>query len=432
VTGALAALATLIQRTTGMTVPPGRETALRLAVGRAAPGLEPEDYLLATKDPVYGPGLVDRLIDEVTVHETSFARDMPQLRTIDWRALHRVARAAGSDVVRVWSAGCATGEEAYTLALLAISAFAPGAPPVDILGTDISRTVITAAETGCYRPRAVRALEPQLRDRHLERQADGTYLVSGRLRSLARFGRHNLIHDPFPPPGETRFDLILCRNVLIYFEPALARQVTELLGGSLRPGGTVMLGAADVLQVSPARTGGPRPSLGTQARTAVHERAPALVRGPAPKAPRQARRVPPSGPLPTGQRVLTRDQRLTATLTAAAAGDRSEALEHAASLVEAHPLDADAHFLYGLVALEAGEPAKARDALRQALVADPAFCIAAFTLGRAYDALGDAAAARRAYLQALRTLDPNDRRHESLLQQVDLADIAAACRARLG
>jgi len=431
VTGALAALAALIERTTGMMVPPGRETALRLAVGRAAPGLEPEDYLLATRDPVYGPGLVDRLIDEVTVHETSFARDMPQLRTIDWRALHRVARAAASDVIRVWSAGCATGEEAYTLALLAISAFAPGTPPVDILGTDISGAVITAAETGSYRPRAVRALDPQLRNRHLERQADGTYVVSDRLRSLARFGRHNLIHDPFPPPGEARFDLILCRNVLIYFEPALARQVTELLGSSLRPGGTIMLGAADVLQVSPARTGGPRPALGTQPRAAAHERAPAPARGPAPEAPRQATRVLPRGPLPTGQRVLTRDQRLTATLTAAASGDRNGALEHAASLVEAHPLDADAHFLHGLVALEAGEPAKARDALRQALCADPAFCIAAFTLGRAYDALGDEPAARRAYLLALRTLDPDDRRHESLLQQVDLADIAAACRARL-
>lgn len=426
-TGALTALAALIHRTTGMTVPPGREMALRLAVGRAAPGLEPEDYLLATRDPVYGPGLVDRLIDEVTVHETSFARDMPQLGTIDWRALHRAARAAGSDVIRVWSAGCATGEEAYTLALLAISAFAPGTPPVDILGTDISGAVIAAAETGCYRPRAVRALEPQLRNRHLERQADGTYQVSGRLRSLARFGRHNLIHDAFPPPGEARFDLILCRNVLIYFEPALARQVTELLKSSLRPGGMVMLGAADVLQVSPARTGEPHPHRPGTARPAADRPAP----GPPAEAPRRAMRVLPRGPLPTGQRVLTRDQRLTATLTAAASGDRDRALEHAASLVEANPLDADAHFLHGLVALEAGDPAKARDALRQALCADPAFCIAAFTLGRAYDALGDGTAARRAYLQALRNLDPNDRRHESLLQQVDLADIAAACRARL-
>jgi chemotaxis protein methyltransferase CheR len=427
VTGALSDLASLIQRTTGMMVPPGRETALRLAVGRAAPGLEPEDYLLATRDPVYGPGLVDRLIDEVTVHETSFARDMPQLGTIDWRALHRAARAAGSDVIRVWSAGCATGEEAYTLALLAISAFAPGKPPVDILGTDISGAVIAVAETGCYRPRAVRALDPQLRNRHLERQADGTLRVSGRLRSMARFGRHNLIHDSFPPPGEARFDLVLCRNVLIYFEPALARQVTELLRSSLRPGGMVMLGAADVLQVSPARTGEPRPPRGAPARPGAGRPAP----GPAGELPRQAVRVLPRGPLPTGQRILTRDQRLTATLTAAASGDRNGALEHAASLVEAHPLDADAHFLHGLVALEAGDPAKARDALRQALCADPAFCIAAFTLGRAYDALGDGTAARRAYLQALRTLDPDDRRHESLLQQVNLADIAAACRARL-
>jgi chemotaxis protein methyltransferase CheR len=446
VTGALAQLAALIHRTTGMMVPPGRETALRLAVRRAAPGLEPEDYLLAARDPVYGPGLVDRLIDEVTVHETSFARDMPRLAAIDWRALHRAARAAGSDTIRVWSAGCATGEEAYTLALLAISAFAPGTPPVDILGTDISGAVIAAAETGCYRPRAVRALDPRLRQRYLERQADGTYCVSGRLRSLARFGRHNLIHDPYPPPGEARFDLILCRNVLIYFEPVLARQVAELLSGSLRGGGTVVLGAADVLQVSPARTGEPRsarasvlpgvsalPAAGAIARPATGEQAPAAAAGPVREAQGEAVREPPEhAAAPTGQRVLTRDQRVTATLTAAASGDRTVALEHAASLVAAHPLDADAHFLHGLVALEAGEPAKARDALRQALVADPSFCIAAFTLGRAYDALGDRSAARRAYLQALRTLDPGDRRHEPLLQQVNLADIAAACRARLG
>jgi chemotaxis protein methyltransferase CheR len=427
VTGVLAELAELIHRTTGMVIPPGREMALRLAVARAAPGLDPADYLLATRDPVYGPGLVDRLIDEITVHETSFARDMPQLETIDWRALHRVARSAGTGTIRVWSAGCATGEEAYTLALLAISAFTPGPPPVDILGTDISGAVITAAEVGCYRPRAVRALDPQLRRRHLERQADGTYRVADRLRRLARFGRHNLIHDPYPPPGEVGFDLILCRNVLIYFEPALARQVTELLSASLHPGGKLMLGAADVLQVAPARTGDLRRSGTARPARTAHPPARALARGTPPQIVPQPPRESSS---PSG-RVMTRDQRLTATLTAAAAGDRSVALEHAASLVEAHPLDADAHFLHGLVALEAGRPAQARDSLRQALVADPAFCLAAFTLGRAYDALGDGPAARRAYLQALRTLDPADHRHEPMLQQIDLADIAAACHARL-
>jgi len=97
-----------------------------------------------------------------------------------------------------------------------------------------------------------------------------------------------------------------------------------------------------------------------------------------------------------------------------------------------HPLDADAHFVQGLVTLEAGEPARAAAALRSALYADAAFSLAAFTLGRAYDEMGDGPAARRAYERVLRTLDPDDHRHEPILQQIDIGDIAAACRARLG
>jgi chemotaxis protein methyltransferase CheR len=102
-----------------------------------------------------------------------------------------------------------------------------------------------------------------------------------------------------------------------------------------------------------------------------------------------------------------------------------------ASLLADNPLDADAHFVQGLVRLAAGEPASAATALRRALYIDATFALAAFALGRSYDALGDIPAARRSYEQALRTLDPDDHRHEMLLQQVDLGDIASACRARL-
>ncbi len=101
-------------------------------------------------------------------------------------------------------------------------------------------------------------------------------------------------------------------------------------------------------------------------------------------------------------------------------------------MLSADPLDADAHFVQGLVTLESGEPAKAAAALRRALYVDPAFSLAAFVLGRACDETGDAVAARRAYQRVLRTLDPHDHRHEPILQQVDVGDIAAACRARLG
>jgi tetratricopeptide (TPR) repeat protein len=90
-----------------------------------------------------------------------------------------------------------------------------------------------------------------------------------------------------------------------------------------------------------------------------------------------------------------------------------------------------AYFIRGLVELEAHDGAHAVASLRRALYVDPTFALAAFTLGRAHDAVGDDSAARRAYEQALRTLDPEDERHELLLQQVDLGDVAAACHARL-
>ena len=102
-----------------------------------------------------------------------------------------------------------------------------------------------------------------------------------------------------------------------------------------------------------------------------------------------------------------------------------------AALLADNPLDADAHFIDGLVALDAGDPAKAVAALRRALYADAAFALGAFTLGRAYDALGDAAAARRAYKRSLRLLGPAGRGHEELLDRIQAGDIAAACRARL-
>ncbi len=107
-----------------------------------------------------------RLIDEVTINETFFFRQRRELDAIDWRGLHQAARAAGSDTVRVWVAACASGEEAYTLALLATRAFAPLPPPVSILGTDISEGVLDRARLGRYGRRALRMLDAETRKRH--------------------------------------------------------------------------------------------------------------------------------------------------------------------------------------------------------------------------------------------------------------------------
>ena len=408
----LAEIAELVRAETGIAWPAARQAALRAALRRVAPGTDPGAFLRAISDPGRRRGLIDRLIDEVTVQETTFARDGGQLEGIGWHGLLRLARAAGPGAIRVWSAGCATGEEAYTLALLADQAFAPVSAPVDVLGTDISAAAIAAAGAGLYQERAVRALAASSRSRYFGRPAGGGYLVGERLRRLVRFGRHNLARGAFPPPGEAAFDLVVCRNVLIYFEPPLAAQVIESLQRSLRPGGLLVLGAADALMRITPR--------------------PAVPAAPAAGAVQPGRPGGRDGRPPGRQPALSREQRLAAALDAADKSDRGDALAQVASLLADNPLDADAHFVRGLVTLEAGEPEQAVAALRRALYADPTFSLAAFTLGRAHDALGDGPAARRAYERVLRTINPEDHRHELILQQVDIGDIAAACRARLG
>ena len=125
--GTLAQVASLVSGETGIALPAAREDALRTALRRAAPGADPAGFLRAVADPAQGAQLLGRLIDEVTVQETFFARDVAQLRVIPWASL-RTGRARGGPggPVRVWSAGCATGEEAYTLALEAMQALGPG------------------------------------------------------------------------------------------------------------------------------------------------------------------------------------------------------------------------------------------------------------------------------------------------------------------
>ncbi len=406
----IAQLAEFIRAETGVVLSGSREPSLRAAVGRAAPGLSPNEVLAVIADPIRRPALVDRLIDEVTVQETTFVRDRHQFDAIDWRGLLRRARAAGSGAIRVWSAGCATGEEPYTLAVLAAEVLDEDRVPVDVLGTDISTAALAAAADGRYGQRSVRELDARLRRHYFSRSPHGTYHVDDQLRELVRFRRHNLVKDPIPPADEPGFDLIVCRNVLIYFESRLAMRLIESFEHALRPGGMLLLGSADVLQRTAARA----PSEAAQ-----------------PAGAGSAGRHPLRRPLGREERP-SREQRLAAALKSADHGDRAAALAEVASLIKENPMDSDAQFIRGLVTLEAGDPAGATETLRRALYADSEFALAAFTLGRAYDALGDEPAALRSYRQALRTLNPDDERHNLMLQQVDIGDIAAACRTRLG
>jgi chemotaxis methyl-accepting protein methylase len=380
-TVSLAQVAALVHRETGIRLAERQHPFLLAALERVEAGAGPAAFLRRVADPLQRREAVTRLIEEVTVKETSFLRDRGQLAGIDWRQLVTEARARGAERVRVWAAACATGEEAYSLALLACEAFAPAPPPVSILATDISAGALARARRGRYRSRSVRDLDAATRARYLREEAGGL-IVGDELRALVTFAPHNLIRDPFPPLGEAPFDLILCRNVLIYFDGETVAQVLDSFERARAGTGSLVLGAADVLCASASR-------MATAAGPAAAAARPQPLRG--------LRR--PLGRLP------------------------------AAAPVEG-PLDAAEYFRQGLAELESDNAAAAVSSLRRALYVEPQFGLAAFKLGGAHEALGDLPAARRAYRQALRALEP-DERHESFLAQIDLADVATAIRARL-
>ncbi len=411
--------------------------ALEAAIGRLAPGTDPQRFLTELSSPA-GSALLHRLVDEVTIQETYFFREQRELEAIDWVSPLREARKRGLGVVRAWVAACSTGEEAYSMAMLACEALGSQAPSVSILATDVSGAALERAERASgYSERSVRNLPPHLRERYLAR--DGrTYSVKEGLRSLVRFRHHNLIGDAFPPLGEVPFDLIACRNILIYFDLPTVEKVLGSLESALRPGGVLILGAADRLTgvaggLSRATTD---PSSDRRRSTGARKRSLRRPLGlePRPGEEMGARAVPGIGASASdrgqgpGRRV---EDRIEDALLATDTGNPTRALEIIEALLVKDPLLVDAYFVRSLVELDSGDAQAATQLLRRTLYLDPSFGLAAFELGRAHDAGGETKAARRAYEQALRTLDPADDRHRAILDQVDLGDVAAACRARL-
>jgi chemotaxis protein methyltransferase CheR len=417
-------VAALVERESGIVLGPAQLGSLQAAIARVAPGMT-ADRLLS---PQTTAETLERLIDEITVRETFFFRHRTELDAIDWHGALRAARSRGADAVRVWIAGCASGEEAYTIAILACEAFGSTAPPVRILATDIAPSALAQARRGRYGARAVRTLDDDVRRRYFSSE-NGTLSVSDRLRELVEVRRHNLVLDKIPPLGSPPFDLILCRNVLIYFDRERVDRVVASLQDALWPGGRLLLGAADRLSGQRRQRTVPRPSgMPDRRRLAKPSHPPKPGRPPSSAFPASP---PPSSLSPgAASEAEARAERISRALQAANRGDLDTALTIARDALADDPLDAEAHFITGVAELARNAPQAAVDSLRRALYSDPSSSLAAFQLARAHDALGERGPARRAYEQALRTLDL-DTVERSVEQKRDLADITAACRSRL-
>jgi chemotaxis protein methyltransferase CheR len=424
-------VADLVERESGIQARESQVAALAAALGRVSQGMDADGFLGALDDPAQRSALIGRLIDQVAIQETFFMREPSELEAVDWHQLLAAAHARGASEVNVWVSACASGEEAYSVAMLATEAFGHGRPPVAILATDISVRALRRAEEAVYSERSTRDLSPARRGRFLVREGVRS-AVGEQLRSLVRLRRHNLVADPAPPPGEVAFDLVLCRNVLIYFGPETVETVVRSLESALQPGGQLILGATDRLTSSARRLGEIAIS---EARPAAPVPTWAQVRRAAGAGSRALRR-----PLGRTERThgrsaaeasLSPDRDVSEALEAADGGEYTAAIESADRVLAADPLNAEAYYVRGMSELATDDPAAAVGSLRRALYVDPTFALAAFQLGRAHELHGDAQAARRAYARTLHVLDRGDDRPNRLLEQADLGDVAVACRARL-
>lgn len=194
-------------------------------------------------------GEVDRLLDALTINVTRFYRN-PE--TWDRLAADHLPPllAARRGALRAWSAGCASGEEPYTLAMLLADLAPRGADLAQCVidASDLDRACLDRARAATYPPQAFLEAPPALVARHT-REVDGQRVVVERVRRLVRFHRHDLIEDPPPAPP---YDVVLCRNVVIYFDRPTQERLFLRFAESLLPGGLLVLGKVETL-LGPAR-----------------------------------------------------------------------------------------------------------------------------------------------------------------------------------
>lgn len=337
-----------------------------------------------------------RLAQAMTVNHSWFFRDPKQLESLSER-MREIHQGSPSRPLEIWIAGCATGQEAWTVAMIATQQRFP----VRILATDIDRNALAEAKRGEYGRWSLREL-PQPLWAYLEQLTGERWRVHDELRPLVRFEEHNL---RAPCPAQ-QFDVISCRNVLIYFEGDHARDAVKRMRAQLRPKGELVLGAGDLmfqprvgdLSIETARalrdrrrdSAPPKPS----PPPVVSKRPPAPVRSqarisasfvtptiepvapkpePKPPSPSDSARAriaealtrPPTLKNDPVQRELDRAGREVSS------GIYEEAVEVLEVLIKEDPLLAEAHLWVGIAYHSRGEDRLAGEALRRARCLEP-------------------------------------------------------------
>jgi len=188
----------------------------------------------------------DEIYDLVTTKETYFFREPAQLAAFVDEIVPDVLSRKTVRKIRVWSAGCSTGEEPYSIAMLLQESRYFDRAGFEIFASDLSQQVLVRARKGQYRETAFRATDPTLRDKYFTREPDGSWRIRDQIRNRVSFGRLNLYDEPRVALLGT-VDVIFCRNVIIYFDDSSKRTVINNFYNRLTEGGYLLLGHSESL-----------------------------------------------------------------------------------------------------------------------------------------------------------------------------------------
>ncbi len=209
---------------------------------------QPQEYLDQLKNRSSNSSLLADLVAEITIGESYFFRDKNQMSLLENKLLPQLIKRKSQDfTLKIWSAGCSSGEEIYTIAMLLTEIL----PNIDIwdlylLGTDINAAALQKATAGIYGQWPMRSIPEEYKQRYFLKD-DRTYILSPEIRDLVQFKYLNLCDDSYPSiiNGIFEVDLILCRNVLIYFDNELVAKIMKKMSACMAEKAYLLLGASD-------------------------------------------------------------------------------------------------------------------------------------------------------------------------------------------
>ncbi len=363
-----------------------------------------------------------KFLSAATVKESHFFRHKEQFEWIREEILPRLAVKAKKEnrPVRIWSAATARGEEAYTMAMLAIEAGLPGKVDVRIIGSDIDRSSIREARLGEYTLYRLRGLPPGYMERFFVTLGGNKYRVRDEVRKMVNFTEINLAKPPyFDEP--IKFDIILARNVFIYMNQKTISAALREIATLMRKSGYLFLGAAESVwplaeQFQMVRRHGTiafRPPARRTKSRARHKEVrrkeqglPMLEYAWALNIPRPDAGLEKPAPKPHAlESVLGEDEMAALAQQSLAEGKLKEAEAWASMALRKNTLSAKAYFILGVVYSREGMIEEGIDAFRKALYLEPTMAGAYFELGNLYLRRGDVKWARVAFRNAVRFAD---------------------------